>query len=147
MYTYVVGHASQQGSCDAVPLLCGGLAVQGASPYTPPHQTGPTSWAPVDTCPQQDTTNSQGDSHATLEYKLSWRSDSSRWGPGHNSIQGPWTVHEADRAIMVTRLLSCTDPRCSWHGLAPLHVATHRALVHNQSILLGIWSLLAGSCA
>ena len=44
--------ASQQGSCDAVPLLCAGLAVQGASPYTPPHQTGPTSWAPVDTCPQ-----------------------------------------------------------------------------------------------
>ena len=27
-------YALQQGSCDAVPLLCGGLAVQGASPYT-----------------------------------------------------------------------------------------------------------------
>ena len=44
-------YASQQGSCDAVPLLCGGLEAQGVSPYTPPHQTGPTSWAPVDTCP------------------------------------------------------------------------------------------------
>ena len=28
-----LAYASQQGSCDAVPLLCGGLAVQGASPY------------------------------------------------------------------------------------------------------------------
>ena len=66
---------------------------------------------------------------------------------GAQSIQGPWTVHEADRAIMVTHLLSCTDPRCSWHGLAPLHVAIHRALVRSQSILLGIWYLHAGSCA
>ena len=47
-----MAYAPQQGSCDAVPLLCGGLAVQGTSPYTPLHQTGPTSWAPVDTCPQ-----------------------------------------------------------------------------------------------
>ena len=29
-------YASQQGSCDAVPLLCGGLAVQGTSPYRCP---------------------------------------------------------------------------------------------------------------
>ena len=55
MYIYIpmwTAYASQQGSCNALPLLCGRLAVQGASPYTPPHQTGPTSWAPVNTCPQ-----------------------------------------------------------------------------------------------
>ena len=39
------------GSCSAVPLLRGVKAVQGTSPYTPQHQTGPTSWVPVDTCP------------------------------------------------------------------------------------------------
>ena len=46
MYTYMVGHASQQGSCDAVPLLCGGLAVQGASPYNMPQvlHTTPTKF-------------------------------------------------------------------------------------------------------
>ena len=62
-------------------------------------------------------------------------------------IQGPWIVHEADRAIRVTHLLSCTGPVCSWHGQAPPHVATHRAPVYSQSILLGIWYLHAGSCA
>ena len=62
-------------------------------------------------------------------------------------IQGPWTVHEADRAIKVTHLLSCTGPICFWHGQAPPHVATHRTLVHTQSISLCTWCLHAGSCA
>ena len=62
-------------------------------------------------------------------------------------IQGPWIVHEADRAIRVTHLLSCTDAICFWHGQAPPHVATRRALVHSQSISLGIWYLHAGSYA
>ena len=62
-------------------------------------------------------------------------------------IQGPWTVHEADRAIRVTHLLSCTSPIYSWHGQAPPHVATHHALVHSQSISLGTWYLHAGSYA
>ena len=46
-----MAYAPQQDSCNAVPLLCGVQAVQGASPYTPPHQSGSTSWAPADKCP------------------------------------------------------------------------------------------------
>ena len=60
-------------------------------------------------------------------------------------IQGPWTVHEADRAIRLTYLLSCTSPIYSWHDQALPHVATHRALVHIQSILQGTWYLHTGS--
>ena len=63
----------QLGSCSVVPLLCGECAVQGTSLYTPPNQTGPTSWAPVDTYPQQYTTNSYEDSRATLEYQINLR--------------------------------------------------------------------------
>ena len=59
-------------------------------------------------------------------------------------IQGPWIVHEADRAIRVTHLLSCTNPIYSWHGQAPPHVATHHALAHSWSISLDIWYLHAG---
>ena len=47
-----MAYALHLGYCSAVPLLCGIQAVQGASPYTPPHQSGPTSWATVDTCRQ-----------------------------------------------------------------------------------------------
>ena len=36
-------YASRHGSCDAVPLLCGGLAVQGMSPY----KTYTSSWSMV----------------------------------------------------------------------------------------------------
>ena len=36
-------------------------------------------------------------------------------------IQGPWTVHEADRAIRLTHLLSCTTPVSSWHDQARPH--------------------------
>ena len=61
-------------------------------------------------------------------------------------IQGPWTVHEADRAIRLTHLLSCTGPVYSWHDQASLHATTHRALAHIQSISPGIWYLHAGSC-
>ena len=62
-------------------------------------------------------------------------------------IQGPWTVHEAGRAIKLTHLLSCTGPICFWHGQAPPHAATHLALVHIQSISPGTWYLHAGSYA
>ena len=41
-------------SCMAALLLYGKQAVQGHEPYTPPHQTGPTSWVPVNTCPTQN---------------------------------------------------------------------------------------------
>ena len=78
--------------------------------------------------------------------KNKWRFVPSGWGPEYNSIQGPWIVHEADRAIKVTHWLSCTNPKYSWHGQAPLHVATHHALAHSQSISLGTWFLLAGPC-
>ena len=61
-------------------------------------------------------------------------------------IQGPWTVHEANRAIRVTHWLSCTSPGCPWHIQAPTHVATDHALVHIQSISPGTWYLYAGSC-
>ena len=32
-------YASQQSSCDAVPLVCGGLAVKGRSPYSCAHKS------------------------------------------------------------------------------------------------------------
>ena len=62
-------------------------------------------------------------------------------------IQGPETVHEADRSVKVTHWLSCTAPRCSWRVPVHPHVATHRVLVHTQSISRGTWCLLFGSYA
>ena len=62
-------------------------------------------------------------------------------------IQGPGTVHEASRPIRLTHRLFCTGPGCPWHVQAPAYVTTRHALVHIQSILLGIWCLHARSCA
>ena len=62
-------------------------------------------------------------------------------------IQGPGTVHEANRAIRLTHWLSCTSPRCSRRVQVHFHVATHHALVHTQSISLGTWCLHTRSCA
>ena len=55
-----MAYALQLGSCNTVPLLCGGWLVQGTRPYTSLHQTVPTSWVPVDKCPQQYTTTPRG---------------------------------------------------------------------------------------
>ena len=148
MYTYVVGHASQQGSCDAVPLLCGGLAVQGASPYTLPlTRLDPPIGHQSIHAHRQYTTTPRGTPMLPWSTKSNGGSGLIDGAQSTISIQGPWTVHEADRAIRLTHLLSCTSPVSSWHDQAPLHVATHRALVHSQSISPGIWYLHAGSYA
>ena len=143
-----MAYAPQQGSCNAVPLLSGRLVVQGASPYTPPHQTGPTRWAPADTCPQAG--------HYQLPGGLPCYPGVPKPNGGSGlvdgaqstvGIQGPWIVHEADRAIKVTHLLSCTGPICFWHGQAHPNATSRHALVHFHSILQGIWFLHVGPYA
>ena len=79
--------------------------------------------------------------------KKKWRFESSGGAQGAIGIQGPWIVHKADRAIRITHLLSCTDPRYSWHGQVPPHVAARRAVVHSQYISPGTWYLHDGSYA
>ena len=116
-----------------MPLLCGQVAVQGASPYTPPHQTGPTNLAPVVYMP-------------TASYNLlleglpmlsqSFNQIDCGWFDGaQNSadIQGPGAVHAASKAFTETYVHACTDPIRPWQGPDCLHGSIHHVLDHIQS--------------
>ena len=96
---------------------------------------------------RQYTTNSQGDSHAALEFQSNGGTGLMAGAQSAVGIQGPETVHEASRAIRLTHWLSCTSPRCSWRVQVHLHAAIHRFLVRIQSISLGTWCLHAKSYA
>ena len=134
IYPWWVAHCRQQCSCRAVPLFCGQEAVQGMSPYTPPHQTGPTNWVPVVYMP---TTSCHLLLGGLLMRSQSFKQIDSGWFSGaQNSadIQGPVTVHAASKAFTVTHFHAFTDPIWPWHGFDPLHEAIHHALVHSLSI-------------
>ena len=61
------------------------------------------------------------------------------------SIQGPWLVHDASKAIKLTHWRACTGLGCSWHIQSHLHATIHRALAHIQSTSQGICCLHARS--
>ena len=133
IYPWWVAHCRQQCSCHAVPLLCGQEAVQGASPYTPPHQTGPTCWAPVVCMPTINYHLIMGGlpmlSHSFNQTDCGWSDEAQNSA----DIQGPGTVHAASKAFTVTHVHACTDPVRPWHGPDCLHGSIHHVLAHIQS--------------
>ena len=52
---------------------------------------------------------------------------------GTVAYKGLVAVHDASISFIATHWLSCTAPIWLWHGLAPLHEATHHALVRSLS--------------
>ena len=148
MYTYMVGIciAAGQLRCSTTVVWWTGSA--GHEPLHSPapdwtHQLGTSRYMPTGSTPPTP----RGTHMLPWSIKSNGGSGLMDGAQSTVGIQGPWTVHEADRAIRLTHLLSCTSPVSSWHDRAPPHAATHRALVHIQSTSPGAWCLHAGSCA